>query len=460
MHAQIADIVHESRPSRPRASTSTRCTRARDLLQWLAEEHFTFLGYREYHLDREDGEECLHAVPGTGLGILRADPDMSRGEGCRRPRPPRRGRRRSRADEGELPVDRAPPGVPRLRRRQEVRERRGRRRAPVPPGSTERGLHRVVTRDPAAAGPRRAGPHDRVRAQQPRRQGADGRPETYPRDDFPHDRRRAAPMAEQAMHAWERHSCGCSSVATPTAATSRCSSTCRATARPPRSASASCRSSRSSWADSAEFTVRLTESTTARVHFVVHPPKGCGDPRGRRRRLERRLAEASRSCSTPPAPSSGSTARQTGAGSRGATSTRSWRPTREDFIPRIRGGRPGRLEALAAGESGGIDLVASRGPDAGRGEARPKVSLVGSPLSLCPRCCRCCRRWASRSSTRRPLPARRAGPADLHLRVPGCATGGHCARRLARCSGCDPAHLGRPQRDRRLPTPTVLGATA
>ena len=26
--------------------------------------------------------------------------------------------------------------------------------------------------------------------------------------------------------------------------------------------------------DSVEFTVRLTESTTARVHFVVHPPKG------------------------------------------------------------------------------------------------------------------------------------------------------------------------------------------
>ncbi|MFJ2021219.1 NAD-glutamate dehydrogenase [Streptomyces nodosus] len=44
---------------------------AGELLRWLAADHFTFLGYREYHL-RED--DSLAAVPGTGLGILRADP--------------------------------------------------------------------------------------------------------------------------------------------------------------------------------------------------------------------------------------------------------------------------------------------------------------------------------------------------------------------------------------------------
>ncbi|MDF5751114.1 NAD-glutamate dehydrogenase [Spongiactinospora sp. TRM90649] len=44
-----------------------------DLLRWLADGHFTFLGYREYRLsDAEDGEALL-AVPGTGLGILRMD---------------------------------------------------------------------------------------------------------------------------------------------------------------------------------------------------------------------------------------------------------------------------------------------------------------------------------------------------------------------------------------------------
>lgn len=44
---------------------------ARELLRWLADDHFTFLGYREY--DLVDGD-ALAAVPGTGLGILRSDP--------------------------------------------------------------------------------------------------------------------------------------------------------------------------------------------------------------------------------------------------------------------------------------------------------------------------------------------------------------------------------------------------
>ncbi|MGE7390354.1 NAD-glutamate dehydrogenase [Streptomyces sp. NPDC004126] len=44
---------------------------ARELLRWLSDDHFTFLGYREYNL--VDGD-ALAAVPGTGLGILRSDP--------------------------------------------------------------------------------------------------------------------------------------------------------------------------------------------------------------------------------------------------------------------------------------------------------------------------------------------------------------------------------------------------
>jgi glutamate dehydrogenase len=43
------------------------------LLRWLADSHFTFLGYREYDLvDGPDGM-ALFALPGTGLGILRHD---------------------------------------------------------------------------------------------------------------------------------------------------------------------------------------------------------------------------------------------------------------------------------------------------------------------------------------------------------------------------------------------------
>lgn len=51
---------------------------ARELLRWLADDHFTFLGYREYQL-RED--DSLAAVPGTGLGILRSDPHHAGEEG-------------------------------------------------------------------------------------------------------------------------------------------------------------------------------------------------------------------------------------------------------------------------------------------------------------------------------------------------------------------------------------------
>jgi glutamate dehydrogenase len=46
------------------------------LLRWLAGDHFTFLGHREYELaaDPEDPEvTVLKAKPGTGLGILRND---------------------------------------------------------------------------------------------------------------------------------------------------------------------------------------------------------------------------------------------------------------------------------------------------------------------------------------------------------------------------------------------------
>ncbi|MDQ3357328.1 MAG: NAD-glutamate dehydrogenase [Actinomycetota bacterium] len=42
-----------------------------EFLRWLEDNHFTFLGYREYQLEVLDGEEVLRSVPGSGLGILR-----------------------------------------------------------------------------------------------------------------------------------------------------------------------------------------------------------------------------------------------------------------------------------------------------------------------------------------------------------------------------------------------------
>ncbi|MPZ86696.1 MAG: NAD-glutamate dehydrogenase [Nitriliruptorales bacterium] len=44
---------------------------ALDLLRWMHEDNFTFLGYREYELASVDGDDALRGVPGSGLGILR-----------------------------------------------------------------------------------------------------------------------------------------------------------------------------------------------------------------------------------------------------------------------------------------------------------------------------------------------------------------------------------------------------
>jgi glutamate dehydrogenase len=43
-------------------------------LKWLADQHFIFLGYRDYDLVQEGGEDILRVVPSSGLGILRETP--------------------------------------------------------------------------------------------------------------------------------------------------------------------------------------------------------------------------------------------------------------------------------------------------------------------------------------------------------------------------------------------------
>lgn len=46
---------------------------ARSFLKWLAQNHFTFLGYREYEVVKEGGRQVLRAIPETGLGLLRSE---------------------------------------------------------------------------------------------------------------------------------------------------------------------------------------------------------------------------------------------------------------------------------------------------------------------------------------------------------------------------------------------------
>lgn len=44
---------------------------AHDFLQWASDNHFTFLGFREYRLSGSGADESLEPVPGSGLGLLR-----------------------------------------------------------------------------------------------------------------------------------------------------------------------------------------------------------------------------------------------------------------------------------------------------------------------------------------------------------------------------------------------------
>ncbi|NUK43677.1 NAD-glutamate dehydrogenase [Streptomyces lunaelactis] len=71
--------IAEELPSEPTADDlrDQEVDEARELLRWLADDHFTFLGYREYELPEND---ALAAVAGTGLGILRSDPPHSEDE--------------------------------------------------------------------------------------------------------------------------------------------------------------------------------------------------------------------------------------------------------------------------------------------------------------------------------------------------------------------------------------------
>ncbi|MGY0504331.1 NAD-glutamate dehydrogenase [Luteimonas sp. e5] len=46
---------------------------AQEFLRWAADDHFTFLGYREYKVEKRGKEDMLVAVEGSGLGLLRED---------------------------------------------------------------------------------------------------------------------------------------------------------------------------------------------------------------------------------------------------------------------------------------------------------------------------------------------------------------------------------------------------
>lgn len=73
MRARADRIAAELHDAPPPGLDAEEVAEGCELLHWLADGHFTFLGYREYLLIDRDGDEALLGQTGTGLGILRYD---------------------------------------------------------------------------------------------------------------------------------------------------------------------------------------------------------------------------------------------------------------------------------------------------------------------------------------------------------------------------------------------------
>ncbi|HUA81121.1 MAG TPA: NAD-glutamate dehydrogenase domain-containing protein, partial [Dyella sp.] len=57
-------------PNRKLQLDASSINEASEFLRWLADNNFTFLGYREYEVAKTDGDEVLRPVEESGLGIL------------------------------------------------------------------------------------------------------------------------------------------------------------------------------------------------------------------------------------------------------------------------------------------------------------------------------------------------------------------------------------------------------
>jgi glutamate dehydrogenase len=69
--AAKAREVADALPAQPAVPGGTDPADVAELLRWLADDHFTFLGYRCYTVPADSGE--LGAVPDSGLGVLRGE---------------------------------------------------------------------------------------------------------------------------------------------------------------------------------------------------------------------------------------------------------------------------------------------------------------------------------------------------------------------------------------------------
>jgi glutamate dehydrogenase len=386
MNAKVSEIVDGLRKDPPPLDAE-EVRQAGELLEWLANEHFTFLGYREYQLERKGDDDFLRAVPGTGLGILRADQEMSESFG-RLPEPVRvKARERtllvlakanSRATV-HRPAYLDYVGVKTFGEDGEVTGERRFLGLFSSAAYTESLLRIPLIREKTQAVLSSSGFDPRSHAGKALMDTL----ETYPRDDLFHTPvEELAPMAQAAMQARERRAVR---VFIRRDTYGRYVSVLVYLPRDRYNTTVRERFSQilkeRLAAESVEFTVRINESTTARVHFVVHLPKGESIPAVDIPDLERRLAEASRSWRDDFLSAVIAEYGEEVGAILGRRYLDSFPEAyKEDFAPRTASVDLGRLEAIVGEE--GFDQFLYQALDAGPGEARLKVYRIGSPLSL------------------------------------------------------------------------------
>ena len=80
MTQRCQEIIEDLEAAPPPGVDAAEVALTVSFLKWVADNHFTFLGFREYTLERHpDGEgDQVHPLLGTGLGLLRPDPPQDR----------------------------------------------------------------------------------------------------------------------------------------------------------------------------------------------------------------------------------------------------------------------------------------------------------------------------------------------------------------------------------------------
>src|SRR3954468_175652 len=390
MHDKVEEVVAGLRNDPPPLE-SAETRQAAEFLEWLANEHFTFLGYKEYRLEAQGGDEFLRAVPGTGLGILRADQEMSESFG----RLPEAVKAKARektllvlAKANSRATVHRPAyldyvGVKTFDENGDVDGERRFLGLLASAAYTESLMRIPLIREKTKEVLKRSGFDPRSHAGKALMDTL----ETYPRDELLHTPvDELAPMAEAAMSARERRAVR---MFIRRDTYGRYVSVLVYLPRDRYNTGVRERFERilqeQLRGESIEFTVRINESTTARVHFVVHLPTGDQVPDVDTADLERRLAEASRSWRDNFAQAVIAEYGEEVGTVLGRRYAESFPEAyKEDYTARRASVDLRRLEAVRTDgpNDSGLDLALYEALDAGPGEARLKVYRIGDPLSL------------------------------------------------------------------------------